>query len=212
MSTNLAVIRAELESLKWQDLRTKAQRDYGIKLLPEYKAEDIVRLILDKERGEVNYVTERKDDGESKWGWSRIKVLPGRRESDTHCRASHNGYRFAIPFNVELSFPTVSAEFLTTKKNPVPFETNNGQTEIRYEDRWIVQFIEKNYGPNGDIGYIPPSQRGKYWNESRESKLQIKRDFFEQFGFWPTDKRLREYMSAGMFNYMRRAEKKEAAA
>ena len=200
-------LKEQLEALKWNDLRAKAAKDYGIKLLPEYKAADIIRMILDKQQSGTSYVIDRQDiaDKDSKHGWSKIKVMPGRQELGTHCRANHNGYQFAIPFDVEVNIPTVTAHYLTTKKVPVPTDTLEGGTEIKHENRWNVQFIEKNLGPNGELDYIPPEVRGKYWNNAREAKLGTKRRFIEQFGFWPTDKVLKEHMQSGMFNSQRRA-------
>lgn len=201
-------LRTELEALTWNELRRKAIQDYGIKLLPEYKAVDIIRLIMDKEQGQTKFITESTplENKSKKWGWSRIKVFRNSKEpkGNTHCRACHNGYQFAIPYGVEVNIPTITAEYLTTKKTPVPQEDSNGNTQIMYEDRWIVNFIEKNYGPNGETDYVPPEQAGKYWNKVREAKLSTKRKFFEQFNFWPTDKVLKEHMSAGMFNNIRR--------
>lgn len=199
--SNTTDLRSELEALDWTSLRRKASQDYGIKILPEYKAADIVRLILDKERSNVNYVTDNEQIAKKneKYGWSRVIVRPGRNDRETHCRAAHNGYKFAIPYGVEVNLPTVTAEYLTTKKTPRPVEGKDGSTEILKEDRWIVQFVEKHYGPNGETGYIPPEARSKYWNAARENKLKIKYRFFEEMGFWPTDKVLREHMTAGTF-------------
>lgn len=201
-------LKEQLEALKWNDLRSKASKDYGIKLLPEYKASDIIRLILDKQSSGTSYVVDRQDiaDKNSKHGWSKIKVMPGRQELGSHCRANHNGYQFAIPFDVEVNIPTVTALYLTTKKVPVPRDTLEGGTEIKHENRWNVEFIEKNLGPKGEIDFIPPEVRGKYWNNAREAKLAIKRAFFEQNGFWPTDKVLKARMDGGYFAFERRQE------
>lgn len=193
-------LRSKLEALSWNDLRRTARDDYGIRILPEYKAADLIRLVLDKDRSNTNYVTDKEQiaDKNEKYGWSRIIVRPGRNDRETHCRAAHNGYKFAIPYNVEVNIPTVTAEYLTTKRTPRPVERDNG-TEIVYEDRWMIQFVEKHYGPNNERDYVPPEARGKYWNNAREAKLKIKRRFFEEMGYWPTDKALRDHMTAGTF-------------
>jgi hypothetical protein len=186
--------RTELEALSWGELRAKAAKDYGIRILPEYKRDDIVRMIVDKEGGATKYVTDRVDldTKKSRYGWSRITVMPGRHETDTHCRACHNGYQFAIPYEVAVNIPTVTAEYLMTKKVPVPRQNDLGQTEVKYEPRWIVQFEERNYGPNGEKDYLPPEASSKYWNGAREAKLRIKRAFFSKYGYWPTDKVIAE--------------------
>lgn len=201
-------LRNELVKLDLPELRKKAAKEYGIKLLPEYSKDDVIQLIVGKASGNTKFVTETTplEAKNEKWGWSRIKVIRGRdATNNTHCQAAHNGFQFAIPYNLEVNLPTVTAEYLTTKKSPVPKQSEDGNgTIIEYEDRWIVQFIEKNYGPNGERDYIPPSERGKYWNSVREAKLAKKRKFYEQMGYWPTDKGLQKHMDAGYFNAMRR--------
>ena len=198
----------ELIKLDLPELRKKAAKEYCIKLLPEYSKDDVIQLIVGKASGNTKFVTENAplESKNEKWGWSRIKVIRGRdATNNTHCQAAHNGFQFAIPYNLEVNLPTVTAEYLTTKKSPVPKQSEDGNgTIIEYEDRWIVQFIEKNYGPNGEKDYIPKSERGKYWNSVREAKLGNKRKFYEEMGFWPTDKALKEHMAAGYFNAKRR--------
>ncbi len=201
-------LRNELSKLDLPELRKKAVKEYGIKLLPEYTKDNIIEVIVGKASGATKFVTDTVplDNKDDKYGWSRIKVIRGRdATNNTHCQAAHNGFQFSIPYNLEVNLPTVTAEYLTTKKSPVPKMSEDGQgTIIEYEDRWIVQFIEKNYGPNGEKDYIPKSERGKYWNSVREAKLAKKRKFFEEMGFWPTDKALKDHMSAGYFNANRR--------
>ncbi len=205
---NKEAFATELNAFDISDLRKKAAKEYGIKLLPEYTKADIINLIVNKASGNTKFVTDTTplEQKNEKYGWSRVKVIRGRdATNNTHCQAAHNGFQFSIPYNLEVNLPTVTAEYLTTKKSPVPKQSEDGNgTIIEYEDRWIVQFIEKNYGPNGERDYIPPSERGKYWNSVREAKLAKKRKFFEQMGYWPTDKGLQKHMDAGYFNAMRR--------
>lgn len=205
---NKEAFATELNEFDISDLRKKAAKEYGIKLLPEYTKADIINLIVNKASGNTKFVTDTTplEQKNEKYGWSRVKVIRGRdATNNTHCQAAHNGFQFSIPYNLEVNLPTVTAEYLTTKKSPVPKQSEDGNgTIIEYEDRWIVQFIEKNYGPNGERDYIPPSERGKYWNSVREAKLAKKRKFFEQMGYWPTDKGLQKHMDAGYFNAMRR--------
>jgi len=205
---NKEAFATELNAFDIGDLRKKAAKEYGIKLLPEYTKADIINLIVNKASGNTKFVTDTTplEQKNEKYGWSRVKVIRGRdATNNTHCQAAHNGFQFSIPYNLEVNLPTVTAEYLTTKKSPVPKQSEDGNgTIIEYEDRWIVQFIEKNYGPNGERDYIPPSERGKYWNSVREAKLAKKRKFFEQMGYWPTDKGLQKHMDAGYFNAMRR--------
>lgn len=205
---NKEAFATELNEFDIGDLRKKAAKEYGIKLLPEYTKADIINLIVNKASGNTKFVTDTTplEQKNEKYGWSRVKVIRGRdATNNTHCQAAHNGFQFSIPYNLEVNLPTVTAEYLTTKKSPVPKQSEDGNgTIIEYEDRWIVQFIEKNYGPSGERDYIPPSERGKYWNSVREAKLAKKRKFYEQMGYWPTDKGLQKHMDAGYFNAMRR--------
>lgn len=199
-------LKTYLKSLKWQDLKREASTKYGIKLSAEYNSDDIISLIMAKASGNTSFVTDTTQltEKENKYGWSRIKVMRNSREANsTHCMACHQGYQFAIPFNVEVNIPTVTAEYLTTKKIPVPTLGDDFFVRMDYEPRWYVQFIEKNYGPNGETNYIPKSERHKYWSTVRESKLAAKRAFMDRFNFWPTDKKLKQYFEAGMFNNTR---------
>lgn len=207
-------LKNRLDSLSWPELKKTAAIEYGVKVLPEYNAESLKQFILAKVTSDAaTFVTDTVPIAakDNKSGWSRVRIIKGPREKDTHCRACHNGYQFAIPFNVDVNLPTVTAEYLETKKEPKFIEESEAGNLLGglvdgsgLESRWTVVILEKNYGPNGERGFIPASERGKYLN--REAKLAPKRQFFDQFGFWPTDKRLKEYMQAGMFNYMRRAE------
>jgi len=196
------ILRAELAALKWPDLKRKASQEYGIKLLAEYNADDIITLIVGKATGATNYVTDKQDlsEKDSRAGWSRIRVMKNSNEQGTHCMVCHNGYQIAIPYNVEVNIPTVTAEYIASKQTPMPVEAGDGVgVRIEYAPRWVVAFMEKNYGPEGETGYIPKSERHKYWTEIRERKLNEKREFFRRFQFWPTDKKLKQYFEAGLF-------------
>lgn len=201
-------LRTTLSEMSWADLRKAAVRDYGIKPLPEWTAPDYINAIVTKSAGATKFVTNTEALAEdAKAGWSRIKVLRSGRESGTHCMACHNGFQFAIPYNLEVNLPTVTAEYLTTKKSPIPKNAEDGNgTIIEYEDRWIVQWIEKHYGPNGETDYIPKTERHKYWNAVREAKLGNKRKFFDEMGYWPTDRVMKEHMASGYFAGKRRSE------
>ncbi len=203
MSTETERLKAELETLSWNELRTKYTKEYGMKMLPEYKAPDLIKFILDRHAGVTKYITdtaplETKND---RAGWSRIKVLKNTQEQGTHCMAAHNGYQFAIAYNKEVNLPTVTARYLETKHSPVMKDTE-GDLTVQKVPRWVVHYIECNDGPNGEPDYIPESERGKYWNAAREAKLARKRFFFAQLGFWPTDKVIREYTNSGLFRTM----------
>ena len=209
--------REQLNSMEWADLRRVAAKDYGIKLLPEYKKEDIVRLILDQNSGPTKFVVPDVNaiEEDDRFGWSRVKIMKNSSQDyGTHCRACHNGFQFAIPYGVEVPLPTVTAEYIERKMKPKYKEESIASELIGsledgsgLEPRWIVQFYEKNYGPNGESDYIPKKERHKYWNGQREARLSVKRNFIDRFGFWPTDKVLKEYMRAGMFDRMRQEAK-----
>lgn len=215
MSTNTDLTE-KLGALTWPELRKKASQEYGIKLLPEYKQSDLIRLILDKVNGPTKYVVPKElTEEEERFGWSRVKIMKNdSKDYGSHCRACHNGFQFAIPYGVEVPLPTVTAEYIETKTKPKHVEDGMASEIISgiydgsgLEPRWTVMYAEKNYGPNGETDYIPPSERHKYWNSQREARLEVKRNFYERFNFWPTDKVLKEYMRAGMFDRMRQESK-----
>lgn len=209
MASNASTLRETLSALSVPELKRTAVKEYGIKPLPEWTEGDYINAIVTKASGATKFVTDTAELAakNDKYGWSRIKVLRSGREAGTHCMACHNGFQFAIPYNLEVNLPTVTAEYLTTKKSPIPKNAEDGNgTIIEYEDRWIVQFLEKNYGPDGERGYIPQSEKHKYWTGTREAKLTNKRRFFDQFGYWPTDKAMKEHMQAGYFAHQRRVE------
>lgn len=201
-------LQSQLSGLDLPELRKKAAKEYGVKPLPEWTKADVINAILAKASGATKYVTDTSplEEKGSKYGWSRIKVVRGRDNViNTHAQASLNGYQFSIPYGLEVNIPTIVADFLSRKKSPVPKQDpGENLVRIEYEDRWIVQFLEKNYGPNGEEDYIPKSERAKFWNDQREAKLKKKRDFLEQMGFWPTDRDLKRHMDSGYFNAVRR--------
>lgn len=199
----LAEFRQSLEDLKWSDLRAEAGK-YGVRVVPEYKKEDLIRLMIDKKFGQAATIVDQQDLGkkEERFGWSRIIVEPGRTERDSvDCRACHNGYQFIIPYGLEVNIPTVTAEFLAERKAAVgKSPEDGGPVRIEKFARWNVQFLERNYGPNGERGYIPVSERSKYWTSAREAKLANKRKFYQERGYWPTDKVLSEEMRSLNFH------------
>lgn len=197
------ILKEELDKLSWPELRSKAVKQYAIRLSPEHTAHDIKRLILDKAAGVTKYVTDDAplENKSAKYGWSRVKVLQNTRDNDKHCKACHNGFQFAVPYNVEVNLPTITCEYLESKYAPI-MKNNDDMSDgwMEHEPRWTVIYLEKNYGPNGEADYVPPDQRHKYWTEARERKLGVKRAFMDEMGFWPTDKKLKEYTINGMFN------------
>jgi hypothetical protein len=55
---NKEAFATELNEFDISDLRKKAAKEYGIKLLPEYTKADIINLIVNKASGNTKFVTD----------------------------------------------------------------------------------------------------------------------------------------------------------
>lgn len=187
MSDELATLKANLESLSIGDLRKHASQNFGLKITRDHTKDDIITLIVGTvAKGNFAAVAE----GEIKPGWARIKLSDTndyRSQFPVHVNA--NGYECKIPFGVEVDVPIRVLESL---KNAVEYRIYQNEFHER------AQKFSDSY-PFQIIGMVEGNDPRPGLELAREQKLKPKRRFREEFGFWPTDKVLRDFIQSGMF-------------
>lgn len=183
----LVTLRTNLESLPVADLRKHAHTNFGLKLTRDHSKDDIISLIV----GIVakgNYAS--LAEGEIKPGWARIKLAATndyRSAIPVHINA--NGFTCFIPFGVEVDVPIRVLESLNNAVEFRPYETEFGEKAYKFNDSYPYQLVGKVDGPDPRPGL----------EVGREARLRPKIRFREQFGFFPTDKALRDFIQSGMF-------------
>jgi hypothetical protein len=167
--------------------------------MPEWNKENLVERILavtESTSGTYAVAAAEESRENPRRGMSRITVSNSSGQPDTHCRVNHNGYQVFIPFEVEVEIPTITADYIKGLKQmrlvAVNPDENVLEKGLRWVPRYTVGFVWRDDGP------CPCPE--KYAGLRREKLHGPKRRFFEQFGFWPSDKKLREYSQNHSFS------------
>ena len=182
-------LKKQLDSLTIGELRQMAVQKYAINISREHKKTDLIGLIMARHEDGTEYIAPAGPaEDEIKEGWSRITVSNSSAQSDTTCRVIHNGYQVSIPFDKEVEVPTLTADYIKGLKvqKLVKVEDSNFMMEkhVEWVPKYGVTFHQRN------VGKCPCPE--KYIAQRREAILKPKRDFFAKFGFWPSDKKLRD--------------------
>ncbi len=192
-------LKKQLEEKTIQQLRKDAVSIYGLRPMPEWNKENLIERILAVTESSTGTYQQAAGEGtrdNPRQGMSRIVVSNSSNQSDSHCRVNHNGYQVFIPFEVEVEIPTITADYIKGLKQmklvAVNPDENVLEKGLRWVPRYTVGFIWRDDGP------CPCPD--KYSGLRREKVLAPKRRFLEQFGFWPSDKKLREYAQNHSFN------------
>jgi len=192
-------LKKQLDELTLPQLRKEAASIYGLRPMQEWTKENLIeRILATVESTPSTFVTEgsaaTRDN--PRCGMSRITVSNSSGQPDTHCRVNHNGYQVFIPFEVEVEIPTITADYIKGLKQMrlVAIDPTESVLEkgLRWVPRYTVGFVWRDDGP------CPCPD--KYMGVRREAVLAPKRRFLKQFGFWPSDKKLREYAQNHSFN------------
>lgn len=184
-----------LWDLKITDLRILAQRTYGIAVTKAMDRESIIKMI--ENRTNVSNHKFARKGKELQPGWSRIFIekdddLSGKYPVYVNC----NTYAVVISRGMEVDVPTKIYNVLRNALRQVLIEDEgeamDSPNRKRLEEvpRIPVRLIAQVEGadPRGD------------WEKQREAKLRPYRAFFEEMGFWPSAKVMREYVVQGRFN------------
>ena len=192
-------LKKQLEERTIQQLRKDAVSIYGLRPMPEWTKENLIeRILAVTESTSSTYATAADESTRDnpRQGMSRIVVSNSSGQPDTHCRVNHNGYQVFIPFEVEVEIPTITADYIKSLKHmrlvAVNPDENVLEKGLRWVPRYTVGFIWRDDGP------CPCPD--KYMGLRREATLAPKRRFLKQYGFWPSDKKLREYAQNHSFN------------
>lgn len=183
----LAKLRTNLESLSFQELRKIGNTNYGITITRDHTKDDLITMIMGVvAKGNYAQVSE----GELKPGWARIKLHnTNDYRSGIPVHINANGYVCNIPFGIEVDVPIRVLESL---RNAVEFKVDKnefGEKIHRFNDSYPFQVIGQIDGPDPRPGI----------EVAREAKIRPKIKFREEFGFYPTDKVLRDFIQSGMF-------------
>lgn len=196
---SIEVLKKQLSEKTIQELRKEAVHIYGLRPMPEWNKENLVeRIIAAVESTASTFVTEGSAESRDnpRQGMSRITVSNSSGQPDTHCRVNHNGYQVFIPFEVEVEIPTITADYIKGLKQmrlvAIDATENVLEKGLRWVPRYTVGFVWRDDGP------CPCPE--KYMGLRREAVQAPKRRFLKQYGFWPSDKKLREYAQNHSFN------------
>lgn len=176
-------LRAALEDLDIATLRSKASKNFGLKISRQHTKEDLVNLIasaLEKS----DYAGEA--DGELKPGWARIKVHYDSNKARIPIFTNTNGYSCFIPPGVEVDVPIKVLETLDHAQEIRKVQNDTGEYVDSFEDSYPYQLIATNPGPDPRPGI----------EVSRERKWQSYKDFYKKYKYWPSWKAMQQAMAA----------------
>ena len=178
--TNQNELRLSLEAATLQEVRSKAQKIFGLKVTREHDKDTIIHMIMG-EAARFDFAQESA--GDLKPGWSRIRVhpVPGKPMSDFYFCL--NGYNGCIPINVDVDVPNKVVGLLRDAQENQPMLNNKGEVEgFALHQSYPFTLIEQRPGPDPRPGF----------EVQREAKLRPKYEFQEKNGYWPSDAEMRQ--------------------
>lgn len=187
MSSNtntLKETRSYLESLGMAELRSKAKNHYGIKFSRDDTKDDLINKIIGM-LSKAEFA--RTADGDLSPGWARIKLHPVMGTPNSPRYVDHNGYQCWIPVNVEVDVPIKLVEEGGAIKSAGEWKVNVNEydeNETSWEESLPMTVLKINPGPDPKPGL----------ELTRERKLQPKREFLEEYGYWPSNDQFQEYL------------------
>jgi hypothetical protein len=187
----------KLREMELGDLRAYAKQYYQINSVARTTADQLIADIVAREENTNIMRATRGDDSGPQKGWARIVIEPDRNSfgGSYPVFAAVNTYTVLIPRGVECDVPLKVYEMLRklTRRVVVQDWTKGidapGHKRITEEPRHNVRLISKNEGDD---------PRGS-WEKQRDRKLAPFRKFYEEFGFYPTAKQLKEHIQSGQF-------------
>lgn len=181
---NLSSLRSTLETLSIQELRTRASKQFGLKLPREANKESIIDLIVG--------VAQKKNfaqlgSGDLQPGFARIRVHATNGKTPFPFYTNTNGYEAFIPFNVDVDVPIKVLDTLRNAEEMILKSDEN--EEIReFSLSYPFTLIDQVPGPDPRPGL----------EAQREVRLRPKRAFLKKFGYWPSDRALLEYRNGNL--------------
>lgn len=182
---NLTDLRTNLESLKMQELRSRAKNYYGVSMSRDDTASDIINKIIG--------VAQKADfamasEGDIKPGWARIVVqpTPGRQyQQHFNC----NDYHVFIPLGVEVDVPIKMLEVIKNCTEPRTVQDAND----------VTIFSEVEVYPVSVKGITPGPDPRPGLEVSRARRQAPKKAFLEAEGYWPSDEVVKAWLKDKSF-------------
>lgn len=186
MSDKLKETRNYLTTLPMSELRSKAKNHYGIKFSRDDTKDDLINKIIGMlAKGEFA----KTADGDLMPGWARIKLHPVMGVPNSPRYVDHNGYSCWIPVNVPVDVPAKLVEEGGSIRSAGEWKVNVNEydeNETSWEESLPMTIIDIKPGPDPKPGL----------ELIRERKLQPKREFLEENGFWPSNEQFQEFMKS----------------
>lgn len=169
-----------LEAATLAELRSKASKTFGLRISRNHTRDDIIAEIMEQAK---KFEFAKDAEGDLEPGWSRIKVhpIPGRSKFPFYFNL--NGYQGLIPLNREVDVPNKIVKMLRDAEENQPVTDDTGAVTWRLQESYPFTLIEQRKGPDPKPGI----------EVQREIKLQPKRDFYKEHGYWPSDAVLAEH-------------------
>ncbi len=180
-----------LSELSWPELRTAAQKEYGISLSSRH-TKDWILAEIKKKLTDQNYVPSVFGDGAPFPGYCRIKLAKANGKSRPKIK-NINGYRCAIPRDVVVDVPykvyqSILDEFELVREEDLSEPEDSAS---RFKDvRAPAEMVSL-------IAYTPGPDPRPVWEAVKERKNQKYIEFVNAFGYWPTDIELKQAIQSG---------------
>lgn len=187
-----------LQSYSLPELRRIASVYYRMRIDREWTKDDIINAIMKKREKQTfasPAIGERPPPGRA-----RIRIFPdtsGTGNPKAPVYVNLNGYELLIPRDVEVDVPCEIVSLLKDARAEVPASIENVdftdrnamRASARRTELWVSYPFEV-VASNP----LPPGQ-GLLSTNARSGKLEkIREQFLNEFGYWPSDSELKDYI------------------
>lgn len=186
MSVVLKELRESLELLPISEVRSRASKNFGLKLNKDHTKEDIINLIVGM-ASKSDYAKAATDNLPEP-GWSRIQAFPVPGRSTFPFYVGLNGYFIWIPYNVKVDVPTKILGVLNDAQEMMITTDEFGNQTRTLQASYPYQLIHTTPGPDPRPGF----------EVGRERKIAAKRAFAEKHGYWPKNADIKEAKQAAI--------------
>ena len=187
----------KLREMEIGELRQYAKQYFNINSAARTTADQIIADIVGRsENSNIARAVRGDDEGPEK-GWARIIIEQDRGAvgGNLPVFAAVNTYTVLIPRGVECDVPIKVYDMLRNLQRRVLIhDTTKGFDEPGYartsnEPRYNLRLVAKTEGADPRGG----------WEVQRERKLAPFRKFYNEMGFYPSAKTLKEHVQSGQF-------------
>lgn len=186
----------ELRNMELGELRAYAKQYHNMSVGARSSAENIIAEIIARTESIGATFVDKGDDDAPKSGWARIILQPDASPGgDKPLFCSVNTYTARIPRGVEVDVPIKVLKMLQTcvrhviKEDETKGFDDPGRRVTTKQARHNIQVVQISKGED---------PRGS-WEKQRERKLAPYRKFYEEMGFYPNARQLKEHIQSGQF-------------